>query len=269
MNSYQSLVAKILNQGEMRPNRTGIRAKTIFGAQLVHDFEHGFPALTTKKLAFKTMAAELACFLKGFRDVREFRERQCGIWDANLADVVAKQPGRNPNDLGPIYGVQWRNFGGVDQLRDVIDRAKVNPTDRRLLVSAWNPPELPDMCLPPCHTHWQLDIDGDRLNLAFYMRSVDVMLGLPFDLASYGLLQCLIANELDYKPGRLVAFLANTHIYENHVPAALETLQREPYPLPQLALAMAPGTPVERFEPHQATLLNYQHHPAIPMAMAV
>ena len=272
MIAYQHLIEQILKYGARKDDRTGVGTVSLFGTTFEHDLGYSFPALTTKKLAFKTMAAELACFVKGHTDVREFHKRGCYIWDANLAAYLTKNPPTDAEacfDLGPIYGEQWRDFNGVDQMRAVIDEAKVNPNSRRLLVTAWNPPAIPAMVLPPCHYAWQLNISNGRVDLIFVMRSIDVMLGLPFDLASYALLTHLIANELQLTPGRVIAQLGNTHIYNNHLKGAYQVLERIPYALPKLVLHCKPGMPVEQFEPNMAELINYQFHPAIKLDMAV
>ena len=267
--AFSNLVYRVLQSGTMTENRTGTPALTTFGESLAVDLAYGFPAISEKKLAFKTMAGELACFLKGHTDIREFHKRGVRIWDANLKAANDKDGTPDSTDLGPIYGAQWRDFGGVDQLRKVINEAKSNPMSHRLLVSAWNPPELDAGVLPPCHTHWQIDLHDGRVNMAFYMRSVDVMLGLPFDLASYALLQTLIANELQMLPGKLVGYFANAHIYANHLDAAKEILTRTPYQYPELQLNMMPSAPVEAFEPEYAKLVGYKYHEAIPLPMAV
>lgn len=272
MIAYQNLVKQILAEGARKGDRTGVGTVSKFGMMLEHDLASGFPALTTKKLAFKTMAAELACFVKGHTDVREFHKRGCHIWDANLEAYLKTHPPVDEADcfgLGPIYGKQWRDFDGVDQMRNVINEAKVNPTSRRLVVSAWNPSEMWAMVLPPCHYAWQLAINEGKLDLVFVMRSVDVMLGLPFDLASYALLAHLIANELGLKPGRVVGQLGDTHIYNSHLQGAYQTLERIPYALPKLVLHCAPGMPVDQFEPRMVSLIDYQFHPAIKLDMAV
>ncbi len=276
MRNYQALISEILTHGEKRTDRTGVGTLSLYGRMLQWDLRAGFPATTTKKLAFKTMAAELACFVKGLTDIREFWKRDCHIWDANWKAWNAEHgltegmPGYY--DMGKIYGAQWRAHG--DQLRTVIDAAKANPDSRRLLVNAWDASALGDMCLPPCHTHWQISIrnhgtSATRVDLAFYMRSVDVMLGLPFDVASYALLCELIAMELGMSPGILTCFAADAHIYLNHVDNAKVLLEREPRPLPCLVLPCQCISKVEDFEPQYAELTWYNPHPALHFDMAV
>lgn len=298
---FKNMVATVLNFGENRPDRTGVGTRGIFGGFLTHNLRAGFPALTLKRLPFKVMAGELACFLKGHTDIREFHKRGCHIWDANLAAYNAKEKitpeelGEEAFQLGPVYGAQWRAFGkwgfggsGIDQFRQAIDTAKTSPGSRRLFVSAWNPQEEEMMVLPPCHTHWQISVRnldqqcGDQyiLDLAFYMRSVDVMLGFPFDIASYSLLAHLIARECGFKVGNIAAFLGDVHIYANHIDGALELLERPSSgQVPQLkwnedviaeAVTKNPlGFRVEDFEPSWVDLENYDPAPAIKLPMAV
>ena len=264
MLSYQSLIREVLENGVESEDRTGTGTIRIFGAMFKHNLATGFPAVTTKKLAYRAMSGELACFLKGHTDVREFRNRGCKIWDANLAKAF----GPDETDLGPIYGAQWRNFNGVDQLYNVLKELRNNPNSRRLMVTAWNPGQLEDMCLPPCITQWQLSVIDDRLNLAYNQRSCDLMLGFPFDVAEHALLAHLICHETGLKPGTLTAFLGDCHIYKNHVEAAVETLNRMPHRLPQIIFNTPIGTEVEKFEPQDFELINYVSHPAIKLEMS-
>lgn len=283
---FKKMVASVLTYGETRGDRTGTGTVSIFGGALYHNLAQGFPALTLKKLPFKVMAAELACFVKGLTDIREFQKRGCNIWNENL-EAYNEAHGCGGYDLGPVYGSQWRNFAGanIDQMRNAISMAKAAPHSRRMVVSAWNPADEDEMVLPPCHTHWQISV-RDRpeawqktLDLIFYMRSVDVMLGFPFDIASYALLNHLIARECGLLPGRVIAFLADTHIYLNHVDGAQLCLEREPRWAPRLrwneeviadAVAKNPmGFRVEDFEPEWVDLEGYDPHPIIPLKMAV
>lgn len=273
---YQDLLNRVLNFGETRTDRTGVGTISIFGAMFVHDLTTGFPAVTVKALPFKVMAAELACFVKGLTDIREFQKRGCHIWDENWADFVARsgiaETSPDYYDLGPIYGAQWRNFNGmhVDQLRRVLAEAKNRPDSRRLLVTSWNPLELDESALPPCHTHWQISVrESQYLDMAFYMRSVDLCLGFPFDIASYALFCHLIANELGLIPRKLICYMADAHIYTNHIDGALTMVERAPKPLPRLELLCCAGMPVEEFEPEMAVLSGYDPHPAIKLKMAV
>lgn len=266
MQAYNDILNGIIRDGDSVDSRAGpvLRLSHEF---FMHDLRNGFPAITGRKLAFNAMAAELACFVKGLRDVQDFKDRGCNIWDKDLARFNAEQNMPGNTDLGPVYGVQWRNFGGVDQLRQVIDTAKTDPGSRRLLVSAWNPPEIKDMVLPPCHVMFQISIVNQHLDLIFYMRSVDMALGFPFDIASYGLLTHLIANELGLTPRWLTAVLADCHLYKANLAGIEAYLKAKTFPLPQLVLDVLPGMPVEQFEPGMAALSNYSHSPAIKMEM--
>lgn len=270
MKDYKTLLSNVLNDHTVAESRAGRVLKTSHN-MLTWDMSTGFPALTGRRLAFKTMAGELACFVQGLTDVEDFNKRSCPIWNANLADFNQRAGTPDNTSLGPIYGSQWRNFSGVDQLQQVIEKLRTDPYDRRMVVSAWNPPEQAKMVLPPCHLLWQLtSTDGQTVDLAFYMRSADLALGLPFDIASYGLLLSLICHETGKTPGKLTAFLADCHIYEANLAGVHEYLARPCHAPPQLHLTTPEGTPTASFEPDQATLVNYQYEPAIQMGgMAV
>jgi thymidylate synthase len=279
MQSYKNLLTKVLAMGEPKPSRAGM---TIFlpHQQLSHDCRNGFPALTGRKLHFKSVAAELDCFIHGISDIRAFHDRGCHIWDANLADYnkrlgrLSKLGGVDNTDLGFIYGRVWRGpyDDSADQLAWVLAEAKRDPSSRRLFVTAWVH-ELavdPMTCaLPPCHLSFQLTINNGMLDLCFYMRSVDLALGLPFDMASYALLQALIANDLGLRPRYLTGFLADAHIYEQNRDAVTEYLGRELFALPTLVLDLPPGRAIEAFDYSQASLDHYQHGAAIKTSMAV
>lgn len=269
MNNYDDLLRKIITHGDLAPSRAGNVYK-LSHEMLSFDLREGFPAITGRKLQFAVMAGELACFVKGETDIMEFHKRGCRIWDANLADFNKRKGTPNNTDLGPVYGAQWRDFYGIDQLRTVIDKLKADCYDRRLLVTAWNPAQFEEMALPPCHLMWQLSTtDGVHLDLMFYMRSVDMALGFPFDIASYALLLHLIANEVGMVPRKVTASLADVHIYAQNVPGIRTYLDRPKHPKPMLHLDMAVGMPVEYFEPELAMLLKYEYEPVIQMEMAV
>lgn len=249
MRTYLNIVDKILKEGVLCPNRTGISAYTIAGAIFEHDMEKGFPLLTTKKIPFKLIASELEFFIKGITDKKWLQERGNHIWDEwakpQLApyghDEESKKRMFEERDLGPVYGFEWRHFNaqyenyqtdysgkGVDQLKKIIETLKTNPRDRRMIVSAWNPQQFDEMALPPCHYAFQVTVIDGKLNLLWNQRSVDTMLGLPFNIASYALLLHLLAKEAGLKEGKLVGFLADVHIYENHIEGAKEQLLRDP-----------------------------------------
>jgi len=275
---YLELVEKILTKGDLKQNRTGQPALTIAGAMLSHDMEEGFPLLTTKKVPFKLVSSELEFFIKGLTDKKWLQDRGNHIWDDWASPKKApyghtpeaKQKMKDEMDLGPVYGSQWRNFNGqnVDQLKNVVDKLKSDPSDRRMIVSAWNPLALGDMALMPCHYAWQVTVINGRLNLAWNQRSCDVMIGIPFNIASYGLLLHLLSIESGLKPGRLIGFLMDTHIYNNHVNGAREQIQRKCYSLPSIV------TNNEKFDifnwEHTTTkICNYEYHPKIEFEIAV
>jgi len=249
MRAYLNIVKKILDEGKLVETRTGIKAYTIAGAIFEHDMSKGFPLLTTKKTPFRLIASELEFFIKGITDKEWLKEKNNHIWDEwakpQLApyghDEESKKKMLEERDLGPIYGFQWRHFNapyekfdsnyegkGIDQLKKIIETLKTNPRDRRMIVSAWNPLQFDEMALPPCHYAFQITVIDGKLNLLWNQRSVDTMLGLPFNIASYALLLHLLAKEAGLKEGKLVGFLADVHIYENHLDGAREQLTRDP-----------------------------------------
>lgn len=288
MRAYLGLVDRILNEGVVKQNRTGVDAITVAGGIFEHDMAEGFPLLTTKKMAFNNVKSELEFFIKGITDKRWLQERDNHIWDewANPEkapyghDEESKRRMREERDLGPVYGFQWRHFGadyesydtdytgkGVDQLENVVKKLKSNPNDRRMIVSAWNPKDIPKMGLPPCHYSFQVTVIGDRLNLLWNQRSVDAMLGLPFNIASYGLLLHLLAKQSGFKEGRLVGFLGDLHIYKNHVEGAKEQLKREPYPLPRLETRDFKS--IFDWQYTDTKVKGYKSHPRIKFEIAV
>lgn len=256
MENYLKIVSNVLANGVVKSNRTGIDTIAIPGAEFRHDMQDGFPLLTTKAMPFKVMAAELEFFIKGFTDKAWLQERGCHIWDQWCnPKIIPYGHGKytrvmmeSERDLGPIYGWQWRHFGaqysghtgdikytaGIDQLKNLVNGIKTNPADRQMIVNAWNPMDLDKMALPPCHWGFQVTVIGDKLNLFWNQRSVDVALGLPFNIASYGLLLYLLAWKTGYRPGHLVGFLGDVHIYKNHIPGLVEQCKRSPYILPNL-----------------------------------
>ncbi len=255
MKPYLDIVAKILNEGIYKENRTGVSAYTIVGEKFEHDMSEGFPLLTTKKMPFKLVASELEFFIRGITDKKWLQDRNNHIWyewaiptKASYGhDEESKRRMKEERDLGPIYGFQWRHFGaeyqnydsdyskkGVDQLEKVVNSLKKDKNDRRMLVSAWNPMDIPKMGLPACHYGFQVTVLNNKVNLLWNQRSVDTMLGLPFNIASYGLLLHLLAKESNLEEGKLVGFLADVHIYENHMDKAREQVQRTPTKLPKI-----------------------------------
>jgi len=294
MQPYLDVLRDIMENGQDRPNRTGTDTRSKFGVHMSFDLTKGFPAVTTKKLAFNQVKGELLGFIRGYDNAADFRALGCNVWDAN-ANAPAWQANascKGPDDLGRIYGVQWRKwkthrpilgeptgndiypimgYGVYDQLADVIRTIKTNPYDRRLIVSAWNAAEIADkqMALPPCHIMFQFYPDPERkqLSLAMYQRSCDMFLGVPFNIASYALLLCLVAYVTNYKPHRFEHFLGDAHIYHNHFDQVTEQLSRQPLYLPNLVVQYRDT--IDRFEPPDIQLKNYEFHPALSGAMAV
>lgn len=288
MKQYLDIVRKILNDGVRKENRTGVAAVTVAGVMFEHDMSEGFPLLTTKKVPMRLIASELEFFIKGITDKQWMQERNNHIWDEWAHPGKApyghtaesKQRMKDERDLGPVYGFQWRHFNapysthdanysgvGVDQLKRVIDKLKTDPTDRRMIVSAWNPQQFHEMALPPCHYAFQITVINGKLNLLWNQRSVDVMLGLPFNIASYGLLLHLLAKESGLQEGRLIGFLADTHIYENHIEGAKIQLMREPLALPKLETV--PFTSIFDWSYEHTVVKEYQSHEKIQFEIAV
>lgn len=290
MKEYLRIVKNVLDNGELKDNRTGIKTKAIAGAMFEHDMGKGFPLLTTKKVSFRLVASELEFFIKGITDKFWLQERNNHIWDewatpkkANYGHTQnEKEKMLQERDLGPIYGFQWRHFNaeynsfdsdytnkGIDQLKNLIEKIKIDPNDRRLIVSAWNPLQIKEMGLPPCHYSFQITVTRKKLNLLWNQRSVDVMLGLPFNIASYGLLLHLIAKETNLEEGKLVGFLADTHIYENHIDGAIEQLMRdtEKFKLPQIQTNNFKS--IFDWTYTDTQILNYQSYSSIKFDIAV
>lgn len=280
MKQWHDIMHKALTEGVERPDRTGVGTMALFGEQLVFDNSITFPAVTTKELKFGQVKAELAAFIRGYSTLEQFHSVGCKIWDGNAEQTAgSKFKPAFQGDLGRIYGVQWRDWHGYDggpqsfdQLRELVVGLKANPYGRRHLVSAWNPVDLNDMVLPPCHVMFQCFVRPGRLgnpvlDLRVDMRSVDLFLGLPFDIASYALLQRLIAREVHMDAGKLVFQLGDAHVYLNHGQQVGTVLGRKPYFPPLLTLA--DETSLFEFHPDQAELFDYSHHPAVPAPLNV
>jgi thymidylate synthase len=323
MKSYLELVRTCLAEGSWQENRTGVRTLSIPGAMLRFDLSKGFPAVTTKKLAFKSAMGELVGFLRGYRNAAQFRALGCRVWDQNANENgawLANPNRRGDDDLGPIYGVQWRRWPGykviaaseaaridrarslgyeamasfpldgqphvlvhrsIDQVRHCLDTIVKSPSDRRILFHAWNPAELDEMALPPCHLLYQFHPNaGQRqLSLSLYVRSNDLGLGTPFNLAEGAALLHLFAHLTGYSAKWFTYFVGDAHIYETHIPMLEEQLTREPHPLPSFAISdrvpalAATGRYepewLERVEPSDFELRNYVHHGPLTAPMAV
>ena len=250
----------ILEHGEDRPDRTGTGTRSVFGYQIRYDLREGFPLLTTKKMYLRPIAEELLWFIKGDTNIKYLVDRNVKIWNEwpyedfkksedfngeTLEEFVEKI--KNDDDfakkhgnLGPVYGAQWRNFNneGTDQLMKLIDSLKNNPFSRRHIISAWNPSQVDEMALPPCHTLMQFYVSSDKkyLSCQLYQRSADTFLGVPFNIASYALLTCMLAQVCGYEPKEFIHTIGDVHIYKNHFDVVKTQIEREPLPLPRLVL---------------------------------
>lgn len=287
---YQALLEDILSNGIKKSDRTGTGTMSVFGRQIRHKMSDGFPLLTTKKMAWKQIVTELLWMLRGDTNIKYLVDNNCHIWDGDAykryvnSDEVRwpkskedfiehiktdEEFARKWGDLGPVYGKQWRAwsfpeingyFGPIDQIKILVEGLKKNPDSRRLMVNAWNVGELHMMTLPPCHYGFQCYVrDGKYLSLMWNQRSADAFLGLPFDIASYGLLLEMIANEVNMVPDELIGNLGDTHLYLNHLDQAREQIGRTSYELPKLTIEKSSLSPVDL----EYTLHNYQSHPTI------
>lgn len=294
---YLELLDDILVNGTSKEDRTGTGTWSVFGRQIRHDMREGFPLLTTKKMAWKTMTKELLWFLSGDTNIKWLVENNCNIWNGDAykaylnkdsvkhqwergGDVaemdvflnIIKDSADNEEfgELGPVYGKQWRDWNGNDQIKNLIKGLKENPDGRRHMVSAWNVSDLDQMVLPPCHYGFQCYVrDGKYLSLMWNQRSVDTFLGLPFNIASYGMLLLMLAKECDLIPDQLIGNLGDVHLYKNHVEQAIEQTKREPYTLPDMKLtsnhnfrAAMKGN-MDEIDMNDFILFGYQSHPRI------
>ena len=260
---YLALLQDILDNGVERGDRTGTGTLGVFGRQMRFDLAQGFPLLTTKKLHRKSIILELLWFLRGDTNVRWLQERGVSIWD-EWADA--------DGELGPVYGKQWRSWTApdgrvIDQIAAVVEGLKSNPNSRRHIVSAWNPAEVEDMALPPCHCLFQFFVADGKLSCQLYQRSADVFLGVPFNIASYALLTLMMAQVTGLEPGEFVHTLGDAHLYLNHLDQARLQLAREPLALAKMTLA--PRDDLFAFEYEDVVLEGYHAHPSIPAPIAV
>ena len=264
MKAYLDLLQHVLDHGVDRGDRTGTGTRSIFGHQMRFDLSEGFPLVTTKKVHLKSIIHELLWFLKGDNNVRYLQENGVKIWN-EWAD--------EDGNLGPVYGVQWRSWKGadgqtVDQISQVVDMIKNNPNSRRLIVSAWNVGEIPNMALPPCHAFFQFYVAEGKLSCQLYQRSADRFLGVPFNIASYALLLMMMAQCCGLQPGDFVHTFGDTHIYHNHFDQVKEQLSRDPRSLPKMIIN-PDVTDIFSFSYEDFQLTDYDPHPRIKAPIAV
>jgi thymidylate synthase len=269
MHQYLDLLRRVYEHGAPKGDRTGTGTRSVFGHQMRFDLAQGFPLVTTKKVHLKSIIHELLWFLRGETSVDYLRENGVTIWD-EWAD--------EDGELGPVYGKQWRSWRvpaedghserHIDQLAEVIDEIKGDPDSRRLIVSAWNVADLPDMALPPCHLLFQFYVANGKLSCQLYQRSADVFLGVPFNIASYALLTMMVAQVTGLEPGEFIHTLGDAHLYDNHLEQAQTQLAREPRPLPQMRIDPS-ITSIDDFRYEHFTLEGYDPHPHIKAQVAV
>ncbi len=264
MQQYLSLMREVRDNGVKKEDRTGTGTLSKFGHQMRFDLGEGFPVVTTKKLHLRSIIYELLWFLRGDSNIQYLKDNGVSIWD-EWADANG--------DLGPVYGVQWRSWptpdgGHVDQISQIVEQIRDNPDSRRIMLSAWNVAEIENMALPPCHCLFQFWVAEGKLSCQLYQRSCDIFLGVPFNIASYSLLTHMLAQQCDLKVGDFVWTGGDCHLYLNHLEQADEQLQREPLPLPRLAIKRRPAT-IFDYEYEDFEILNYEAHPHIKAAVAV
>lgn len=272
---YEKLLADIMVNGLDKTDRTGTGTRSVFGRQMRFDLSEGFPLITTKKVHFKSIVGELLWFLSGNTNAFDLKD----TFDVSIWDEWAGEDG----ELGPVYGHQWRSWGGgegwdsyfdqpetlegIDQIAEVIKSIRENPDSRRHIVSAWNVAEIDDMALPPCHLLFQFYVRGDKLDLQLYQRSADMFLGVPFNIASYALLLTMVADQTGYKPGEFIHTIGDAHIYHNHFDQVHEQLSRMVRPFP--TLWRDDESDIDSYTPASFTLHGYDPHPAIKAQVAV
>ncbi|HET7569885.1 MAG TPA: thymidylate synthase [Gammaproteobacteria bacterium] len=264
MRQYLDLLARVRHEGARKEDRTGTGTLSIFGHQMRFDLAAGFPAVTTKKLHFRSIIHELLWFLRGDTNVAYLHEHGVSIWD-EWADANG--------DLGPIYGYQWRswptpNGEHIDQIANVMHQLRKTPHSRRIIVCSWNVGQIDDMALAPCHCLFQFYVAGGKLSCQLYQRSADIFLGVPFNIASYALLTHMIAQQLDFQPGEFIWTGGDCHLYLNHIEQADEQLTRKPYPLPELRLRRRPPSIID-YQYEDFEIIGYRSHPSIRAQVAV
>ena len=260
---YEDLLRDVLEHGTPKEDRTGTGTLSVFGRQLRYDLSKGFPVVTTKRVHLKSVVGELLWFLSGSSNVKWLQDNGIRIWN-EWAD--------EDGELGPVYGVQWRSWPGpdgvgIDQMSELVEAIKTNPDSRRLIVSAWNVSQLPDMALMPCHAFFQVYVADGKLSLQLYQRSADLFLGVPFNIASYALLTHMLAQQTGLAVGDFIWTGGDCHIYSNHLEQVREQLSREPYPFPELELV--PARSLFDYDFDSVRVPGYEHHPAIKAPVAV
>ena len=264
MKQYLELIEKILNEGIERSDRTGTGRKSIFGHQMQFDLDEGFPLVTAKKVHLKSIIHELIWFLAGSTNIKYLKDNGVSIWD-EWAD--------ENGELGPVYGAQWRSWpnpdgSSTDQIKSLVKNIKSNPNSTRHIVSAWNPSQVDEMALPPCHALFQFFVADSKLSCQLYQRSADAFLGVPFNIASYALLTLMIAQVCGLKPGKFVHTLGDAHLYLNHLEQAKLQVTREPLKLPSIKINSSINN-LEDFVYEDFEILNYESHPAISAPISV
>lgn len=288
MKQYLELLKYIKANGQARENRTDTDTISVFGYQTSYDISKSFPLLTTKKVYWKGVVAELLWFIKGDTNIKYLVDNDCNIWNDWPFEKFKKSPdyknetikefaqriktdnefAKKYGNLGPVYGKQWRDFNGVDQLKWLINEIKTNPNSRRLIISAWNPNDISKMALPPCHSLFQFYVNNGKLSCQLYQRSGDAFLGIPFNIASYSLLTYIIAAYTGLKPGKFVHTIGDLHIYVNHMDQVNEQLTRTPKKLPKLIIKRIPNN-IEDFNIDDFEIVDYDPYPTIKAKVAV
>ena len=289
MQTYLDLCHFVLENGEDRSDRTGTGTRSVFGYQMRFNLSQGFPLLTTKRVHFPSLAKELLWFISGDTNIKWLVENNVRIWNEwpyaifkdssdyngetmkEFIERIKTDDGfaNKYGDLGPVYGKQWRDFNGVDQLQKVIDTIRHNPNSRRIILSAWNPSEVDDMALPPCHAFMQFYVsESGKLSLQLYQRSADIFLGVPFNIASYALLLHMIAKITDLDVGDFVHTIGDAHIYKDHFDVVKTQLSRDPYPLPKLMIH-GNQKEIEDFKFEDFEIVDYKHHPSLKAKVSV
>ena len=279
MHTYLNQLQHVLDHGVKKGDRTGVGTISCFGLHARYTMADGFPAVTTKRLVWKSILSELLWFISGSDNIRDLKTylKSNRLWDGNYEDYLNRLGiDKNDGSMGRIYGVQWRQWKGangkvVDQLQNAIDLIRENPESRRIMVNAWNAAEIGarDVALPPCHNFFQFYVAEGKLSLQMYQRSCDMFLGVPLNIASYSVLLHMVAKITGLIPHEFIHVLGDAHIYLNHLDAVKEQLSRKPYPLPELQIKDRGQTEIDHFEMDDFELINYQHHDTIRAEMAV